>query len=134
MSSRDVQQTRKHRVKMISVSCVTSPGQIWLVIGQLDTIQPSLWLLPADGDLVSGIIDVTVRGSCLRSDESESVDPMTTPSLYSASVFTVHKAYHTVLSWTVLTRVKQCSRVLPHSQLSDQTALTRETLINLSGS
>ena len=36
---------------MISVSCVTSPGQIWLLIGQLDTIQPSHWLLPADGDI-----------------------------------------------------------------------------------
>ena len=80
----------------------------------------AVWLMSQwDGEVVSDDTEV-----CWPGDDTIIVQ------VYSVQ----YRAYHTVLSWTFLTGLKQCSRVLPHSQVSDQTDLTRETLINLSGS
>ena len=47
-----------------AVSCVTSPGQSWLLIGQSDTIQPSHWLSPADGDSDDLMIGGSLMYNC----------------------------------------------------------------------
>ena len=113
---------------MISVSCVTSPGHRWLVIGHSNTIQPCHWLSPADGDILSERHDWCHREGKLSSPIWWSRDLLTWWRHHRCTgVQCVQGLLYSAGQWT---GVKQCSRVLPHSQLSDQTALESGRLLS----
>ena len=85
--------------------CRESPGQSWLVIGQLDTVWPSHWLSPADGDIRERCVWCHSETGKLSPMIQRSVDLVTTPSLYKCTVYstgpiTLYSAGHFSLGWS----------------------------------